>query len=155
MISVTTPKSSPLAWYTLVKTGVTYRENSVHKTDDAKLAAPKAKAFVVSDGSQEEQQLWHRLFFLQEDGGRTAAVAPADEPMLPPQVLFRTGGTISSFEPTHPATQILANYAPDFSLSGIPSRQGYSPWCGGDAALWRGVKRAPRSLGTRHSSAEI
>lgn len=33
---------------------MTYREKSVHKTDDAKLAAPKAKAFVVRDGSQDE-----------------------------------------------------------------------------------------------------
>lgn len=35
----------------LVKTGVTYRENRVHKTEDAKLAAPNAKALVVKDGS--------------------------------------------------------------------------------------------------------
>lgn len=37
-----------------MKTGVTYSENRVHKTDDAKLVAPKAKAFVVRDGSQDE-----------------------------------------------------------------------------------------------------
>lgn len=36
-----------------MKTGVTYRENKVHKTDEAKLAAPKARAFVVRDGSQD------------------------------------------------------------------------------------------------------
>lgn len=38
----------------LVKTGVTYSEKSVHSTEDAKLAAPNAKALVVRDGSHED-----------------------------------------------------------------------------------------------------
>lgn len=36
-----------------MKTGVTYRENNVHRTEEAKLAAPNATALVVRDGSHD------------------------------------------------------------------------------------------------------
>lgn len=90
-----------------MKTGVTYSEKSVHSTEDAKLAAPNAKALVVKDGSHEDDAAAMMLVSL--DGPH--ATKPARLCCCcthEARRLYKSGGELESWQMLSPRSSGIA-----------------------------------------------